>query len=254
MKVASLLFAIALAGASTVSSGQTKSTTEDADINLMGDTFKFNAKVERFTPSDSAAGATPVTAPRGSCFRISQELEKKDPADATKTIKFVRGTFRTGWRGLYSCSDRSELVGVDPDLSYDVPRQTILEDRDTTRFGWTYGILVAPFKYYWSEQSFSTGAAVGPYLGYRLYDRPGNSTVLAGAVGASTATVKTENADGTTTSSQKNGLTFALAYLFNIKRDFNVGFIGGWDVFSKSDDVPTSGKLWLSLSFGRKID
>jgi hypothetical protein len=246
-----------------------RAATEAANISTVGDYFKFNVDISQFRPTDPG---TEVTAPRGSCFRVSQELDEQDPSDPSKTRKIARGRFETGlfeggWfpRLLlppYLCKSKEALSAdtsgdaprINTALSYDVPRSMILEDRDRDRFGWTYGALVAPFKFYTKERQFSAGAAVGPYLGYRLHDRQGSSSVLAVAIGVATATVKTNNADGTSSDSNTTGLTAAVAYLLDIKGTFNVGLIAGWDYFSKSQNIANSGDLWLGLSFGYKAD
>jgi len=224
--------------------------TEAAGVNAVGDWFKFNVDVKGFKPSD---GGDEVTAPQGSCFRVSNEF-----ADSAGKA-MLRGRFETGHfsRGLwppYSCNDLKGSPAIKPSQSYDVAKRNVLEDYDRDRFGWTFGVLVAPVKYYVKPHEFSAGASVGPYLGYRLHDRQGSSNVLAISVGAATATVTTNNADGSTTSSNTTGLTVAAAYLVDIKGAFNVGLLAGTDIYSKSQNVPTSNKLWLGLSFGYNFE
>jgi len=46
----------------------------------------------------------------------------------------------------------------------------------------------------------------------------------------------------------------ALAYILDIKGTFNVGAVAGTDYYSKSQNIDSSGKLWLGLSFGYKLD
>ena len=41
-------------------------------------------------------------------------------------------------------------------------------------------------------------------------------------------------------------LTVAAAYLVDIKGAFNIGVLAGSDIYSKSQNVPTSNKLWLA--------
>jgi len=228
---------------------QKPSGTEAANVSTVGDYFKFNVEVKGFRPSDSTAAQ--LSAPQGSCFRVSGEFP--DPSNPSRQM--LRGRFETGHfpRGLwppYSCAD----LGFNTSLSYDVPKRTVLEDYDRDRFGWTYGVLVAPIKYYVKPHEFSAGASVGPYLGYRVHDRQGSSSVLAISIGAATATITTNNADGSSSSTNTTGLTLAGAYLVDIKGAFNVGLLAGTDIFSKSQNVPTSNKLWLGLSFGYKLE
>jgi hypothetical protein len=220
--------------------------TEAANISTVGDYFKFNVEVKGFKSSDSTGAE--VTAPQGSCFRVSNEFP--DPSGK----QMLRGRFESGNfpRGIwppYGCGD----LGFNTSLSYDVSKQLVLEDRDRNRYGWTYGVLVAPVKYYVKPHEFSAGASVGPYLGYRLHDRQGSSDVVALSVGASTATVTTNDANGSSSSSNTTGLTVAVAYIAEIKSTFNVGLLAGTDIYSKSQNVATSNKLWLGLSFGYKL-
>jgi hypothetical protein len=231
---------------------------EQAGITTVGDYFKFNTRVEGFRLS-SEKKPEEIPAPKGSCFRVSQELD--DPDNAGQ--KLARGIFVTGYlpRLLlppYRCLTEDELQKsdpkIDPALSYDVARRMILEDRDRNRFGWTYGALVVPFKFYTGEREFSAGATVGPYLGYRLYDRQGSSSVLALGIGLATVDVTTNNPDGTASSSNTTGMSAALAYLLEIKGVFRVGAVAGADYFSRSQNIATSGKLWLGLSFGYQLE
>jgi hypothetical protein len=220
--------------------------TEAANVSTVGDYFKFNVEVKGFKPSDATGGE--VTAPQGSCFRVSNEFP--DPSGKPMLRgRFESGNFPRGIWPPYGCSDLS----FNTSLSYDVSKQLVLEERDRNRYGWTYGLLVAPVKYYVKPHEFSAGASVGPYLGYRFHDRQGSSDVFAVSVGASTATVTTNNADGSSSSTNTTGLTVAAAYIVDIKGMFNVGLLAGTDIYSKSQNVPTSNKLWLGLSFGYKL-
>jgi hypothetical protein len=227
--------------------------TEAANINTIGDWFKFNTNLKGFTPSDGS-GPGAQTAPQGSCFRVAGEFP--DPKDSRSQI--LRGTFETGaaphawvWPP-YGCGDPKTLkdMKIDPALSYDVSKDLVMNGVDRTRYGWTYGVLVAPIKYYVKPREFSAGASVGPYLGYRVHDRNGASNVFALSVGAATATVKSTDATGSSTSSNTTGITVAAAYLVDIKGSFNLGFMAGTDFYSKSQNIETSNKLWLGLSFG----
>jgi len=231
--------------------------TEAANISTVGDWFKFNTNVTGFKESGKS-DSQPATAARSSCFRVSGEF--LDPSDPKKQI--MRGTFEVGrapHAGIwppYGCGE-PKVGDVDPKInsavSYDVPKDLVMNGVDRTRYGWTYGILVAPIKYYVKPREFSAGASVGPYLGYRVYERNGASNVIAVSVGAATATVKTVDSSGNSSSSNTTGLSVAVAYLANIKETFNIGVLAGTDLFSKSQNIETSNKLWLGISFGYNI-
>jgi hypothetical protein len=231
--------------------------TESPKFNTEGDYFKFNVNVKPFRASDADRKGD-VMAPKNSCFRVSEEFEEQDPADSTKKRKMVRGKFETGWFANvllppYRCKSKDSL-GFDPAWSYDVPKGLIMDERDRSRYGWTYGALVAPFKFYTKTREFSAGASVGPYLGYRVIDRPGSKSVVALSVGAATTNTTATDANGNTTNSNRTGVSYAFAYILDIKSDFNAGLIAGADYYSKSQNIPNSGKLWVGLSFGYKIN
>jgi|GEM_PF-5331036 len=268
--------------------GEKKVTTEAANVPLAGDWFRFNTRVDDIRDTDPArrsAGAVGLTAPKGTCFRVTTEVEE---GEGTNKRRYARGTFKSqgglwalvppwgcelppralkdkaqcegrGWRwdeGKKSCEPRSEdAIGarIDPEGPYDIPVE-MLNERDRYRLGWTYGVLVAPFKYYRDSQTFNAGATVGPYLGYRVFDRQGSATILGFGIGATSAVIKEKNANGNETDSTKTGLSMALALLIEFKNSFNVGLMIGRDYFSKSDTVPNSGKNWIGVSFGMKIN
>lgn len=226
--------------------------TTQAVTDWVGDYVIFNVDAARFVALGS--NGPEVIAPHGTCFRVYQEVEKPDPADGTKKITYLRGTFVTGWfprwpslMPPWKCP--SLLGDIKVYLPYEVQKKWLTEDLDRSRFGYTYGVLVAPFKYYRADRQFSAGASIGPYLGHRIHDRPGSSTVAAVSLGAASAIVKNE--DGS--SSTKTGMSVAIAALSQFK-DFNVGLIAGRDFFSKADNIPISGRVWLSVSLGKKLD
>ena len=251
-----------------------KVTTEASNMPLKGDYFQFKAKVSKFRLSDPSGSRSEVTAPKGACFRVSQEIPDVTQSDGSKSV-MARGTFVTGWDGWpfwewsygfftnlvlppYICAGGLELKAatslIDPDASYDVPKQMLISDRDRLRFGWTYGVLVAPFKYYPKTGEFNAGATVGPYLGYRLYDRPGAASVGALSIGTANATITVTDADGNKSSSTETGISTSVAWLVDVKNSFNVGFLAGKDYFSKSKNIPGSNKLWFSVSFGLNLN
>ena len=233
-------------------------TAEAANIPLVGDFFVFLADVDGFRRSDGLGEQ--VTAKRGTCFRVSQEIPAIESADGTEPA-ILRGTFATGlFPNLllppYGCPSRIGKTDkeIDSALSYDVSKNRILLERDRYRYGWTYGVLVAPFKYYAKEQNMSAGATVGPYLGYRFRDRQGESSVLATSIGLANSTVTVTNSDGSESAVSETGLSVALGYLFNVKGTFNAGILMGWDFYSKSKNIAESGDLWIGVSLGLNIN
>src|SRR5262245_7874585 len=124
MKLASLSFSFLLlvASATAIAQDSSKSTKEQENINLSGDTFKLRTNLG-FTkpPAGSPPTRSEVTAPKDSCFRVAREYEvAEDPKDTAKKTKYVRGTFRTGFHYIYTCKDKEGLTGVNDSDTYDI--------------------------------------------------------------------------------------------------------------------------------------
>jgi len=236
-------------------------TSEAKDMPLAGDWFKFKVEMDRVRDAEPTPSGTPpvmLKAPKGACFRVASEMEEGTGAD--KKV-YARGTFdrrdRFPWiLPPYGCATEADLEKADikPARPYLIQKDMILTERDRDRYGWTYGLLVAPFKYYRSTRTFDAGATVGPYLGYRMFDRQGASSVIAAGLGATSAKVRTQNADGSFTDETKTGVSIALAWISEFKNDFNVGLMVGRDLFTQSANVPNSGVNWISVSFGTRFD
>ncbi len=120
---------------------------------------------------------------------------------------------------------------------------------DRERSGWTYGVLVTPFKYYPGQKYFGANASIGGYLGYRVHDRQGVSDVIAVSAGPTTATVNTGN--GTT---NQTGATLAFTWLTEIKNSFVVGVLVGRDYFSATSNYQYNGATWIGINFGLKAN
>jgi hypothetical protein len=229
-------------------------TTTISDVSLEGDTFILKSNLPGFArPGDKLPGS--LTAMKDACFYVSSE--RADPDDPAQKRRITTGSFKKGWgpNGRFhppytTCPEN--IGDVVPDEIYEIQHDTLFY-ADRWRYGLTGGVLVAPFKFYLSTHNFSAGASVGPYVGYRFRDDPTSQSVLAFSLGLTSATVKTNNPDGTSTTTEKNGVSTALALIFEFKRNFSTGVMIGWDFFSKSDDIPNAGKPWLSISLGAKL-
>lgn len=248
-------------------------TTEAENMPLAGDWFKLKADIAvahaGLHKNKDDVPATTLRIPAGTCFRVTTELDESTNGEKTKV---ARGTFAKAEWGIgsvlppYNCKSLKDaestrvvkagpelgVAAVDDDLSYDIPSETLVSTTDRYRFGWTYGLMVAPFKYYRKARTFDAGAQVGPYIGYRVWDRPGSSTVLAFGIGATSAKVKTVNGN-TTTEDTKTGISWAFGILNEFKNSFSVGVLWGADMFSSADAVPKNGAHWIAVSIGYKL-
>lgn len=230
-------------------------STEAANISYVGDYFHFLVEAPGFTPM---TGGDATTVPANSCFRVDVD----SPGSTKVNGKFVSLNSEAPSANLLKHAILNKCAGlekVDPsqpqsnkypptDKEYTVDK-AVFDNYSRERYGWTYGVLAAPFKYYPGQSQFSSSISIDAYLGYRIHDRQGSSTVLAFAAGPAFATVKTANGN-----SNINGASIAVALLSEIKRSFNVGVILGCDFFSKADGYALSGRPYLGINFGIKAD
>ncbi|WP_172570917.1 hypothetical protein [Vibrio fluvialis] len=119
-----------------------------------------------------------------------------------------------------------------------------------SKFGWQYGALIAPYKYYTSNGDLSGGATIAPYFGWRLNIEPINFSFTP-ILFAGPTMVNVEKSDGS--DSNVFGVSVGTGLLLELHKEFNMGFVLGYDVVSKSEDFDNNGRPWLSVSFGYKF-
>lgn len=252
---------------------QTSTITPHKDDSLQGDYLELLAHVPNFR---SQRTDSVITAPPHACFRVNHDTGKDEPKDAklygtfvgTQDIFWLKQFFIDGMIGdcsdvgkdrrkanLDSASVTSQYREIQHE-EYVIDKNELIDHYDYVRYGFTYGVMATPFKYYPGSGVMESRSTIGGYLGYRLHERPGVSNVLAIAVGPTTATLHTPAANGaaTPTTSTANGTTIALAWLGEFKGEFTTGVIAGWDFFSKTDNVPNNGSVWLGITLGYKVD
>jgi hypothetical protein len=121
----------------------------------------------------------------------------------------------------------------------------------TYRAGFRYGALIVPFKMQLSAGKALTGSAsLGGYLGYQdpVGDIGVNFTpVLFGGL----SNISTSATTGSTTTSQTvAGLSYGGGILFDIKDDFHIGFVLGFDHVSSAQKYQFNDKPWVSFEIG----
>lgn len=252
---------------------QASTITPDKGDSFQGDYVELQASTPNFV---SKRTGSVITAPPHACFRVNRDTGKDDPKDAKlygtfvgeSDIFWLKQLFIDGMVG--DCSDvgkdhrkngqKAEAAAVENSYrtfqheEYVINKSELIDNYDYVRYGYTYGVMATPFKYYPVKGVLESRSTIGGYLGYRLHDRPGISNVIAIAVGPTTATFNTTAANGTNTTTTANGATIALAWLGQFKSEFTTGVIAGWDFFSKSDNVPNNAKVWIGLTLGYKVD
>jgi hypothetical protein len=127
---------------------------------------------------------------------------------------------------------------------------------DHLRYGFTYGVLITPFKYYFmgngAKHHIAGQTNVGGYIGYRIYERPGISNVLAFSAGPVKTTADAVDSSGNKSTVDANGASVALAWLGEFKGRFIVGVMFGKDFYEKPDgaDIPINAKTWVGINLG----
>jgi len=132
------------------------------------------------------------------------------------------------------------------------------------RYGWAYGALTMPYKYYPSDKSFVAGVPIGAYLGWRM-GRAGSGVTLAGAltlsqVKAETVDPKVLDGDGKPTvtgTADVAALSAAVGVVFDVSKEpgtkaFKAGLFVGKDRITHSPtiDYKHSGKTWFAVQIG----
>ncbi|MGA2782616.1 MAG: hypothetical protein ABSF13_11975 [Smithella sp.] len=124
--------------------------------------------------------------------------------------------------------------------------------KNHSRFGLTYGTLVVPFKYHlYGSKEFNGDSTVGPYLGYRFDKNTwwGIDLKLVGFAGASAIKVN-QTVNGNATTQTLAGFSYGGGLISEIKHEFQMGLIFGWDQVSDSAKYEDNGKLWVAFGLG----
>lgn len=141
-----------------------------------------------------------------------------------------------------------------------------LSDHGASRFGWAYGALVMPYKYYSSTRSFVAGIPLGGYLGWRL-GQTGSGIMLAAALTLSQVQAETLDPDAVDEQGQPEtrvtgnvsteALSAAVGVMFDVTkapkgRPFKAGFFVGQDWVNESATLryTNNRKTWIAIQLG----
>ncbi len=131
-------------------------------------------------------------------------------------------------------------------------RQDRIESLNPVRKGLTYGALMVPYKYHrGGEKGFSSAASLGGYLGYRI-DRTGFTgfeTNFIGFFGGANVAVP-ETTGGTTSLSNRTGVSYGVGILATVKDEFQIGLVVGRDRIDDAANYVRNGRTWVALSLG----
>jgi hypothetical protein len=129
-----------------------------------------------------------------------------------------------------------------------------VEKMPHSRYGWTMGGLIVPFKYQTSDKSFSGSTSIGPYVGYRFQSNSGSVTPVISAGWVSNIPVSTGTGTQTTSAS---GFSWSAGVIFSVDKGSRIqfGVLAGQDRVGSSAPNPYKyeGDTWLSMAIGYKV-
>lgn len=223
--------------------------TKNADDDFFGDRISFPVNIrgqlyDTKKPPNERLGEA-VCIPAGTALRV-----------ANNSV----GTEEKKGRVVYLSAFRDRLPQCDqaPNTAekYLAKEKIFLAEEEFTgvghdRFGYTYGGLVVPFKYHVTgSKEFRAGSAIGPYVGYR-FDRNTIGLGMKAIAFAALSTVAVEQTvDGETKTQSLSGFSYGLGLIGQVKGDFQMGLVIGWDRVSKSANYADNNKAWVAITAG----
>jgi hypothetical protein len=229
--------------------------TKNADADFFGDRISFPVNVrgqlyDTKKPPAERLGDT-ICIPAGTALRVS---------DNSVSIKLGADTPERKGRIVHLSAFRDRLPQCDQapnSTEKSIAKEKIFLPEEEfanvglDRFGFTYGGLVVPFKYHVNgSKEFRAGSAIGPYIGYR-FDRNTIGLGMKAIAFAALSTVAVEQTvDGQTKTQSLSGFSYGLGLIGQVKGDFQMGLVIGWDRVSKSANYADNGKTWVALTAG----
>jgi hypothetical protein len=291
-----IFWVVGLFGASVtaICYGDGSSTTAQipasGDAVKAGDIIKFRSAAPIFDESFGSAPATELCAPPRSVFEV-QSISTA-PANGAKssapssapvpvTTQIVYGAFPTeNWfqKFLHLFPNQpSNQPAKTPNstgpcngyvsVSADVPYKFDASNLGATlvqRGGFTWGALVIPYKYYFTDKSFKGNPSTVAFAGYEGWF-PGVSLALVGSAGigvapssssptSSSGAGASPSGGSTPTSSNDSSTsatyTVALGAIATFGGSMKAGLMCGRDYQSNASGFKYNNKTWLALSIG----
>lgn len=214
-----------------------------------GDRIKLRSNVSGLTPLNGGSGKKAST---DTCLRVTRVNE-----DGGVTVVVERGS------GLLSgtCQDpKSATDAVEIGDTYRISADQ-LRNASYARYGWIYGPMVVPFKYFPHDRSFEPSQSLGMYMGYRTswFESRGLSWVAS----AGLATMKVSQvADDPTSPGNKvtkentvAGYSLAGGILFDLTTEAKpvvAGLLIGRDFVGRNSALPYvhDNRTWIALQIG----
>ncbi|GAB5605823.1 hypothetical protein [Sideroxyarcus sp. TK5] len=260
------------ASAQAVAASSVPATAPSDEYDWKGDKVQLLVDVTKIKKSADESGD--YFAPESTIFTVSNDDKKTNkltvkflnvkPGDGqnvhvepTDELPLFSKIFAgLGWKYVTADKDRVASDGsqpVDTHGAYVLDKAAV-ENIPHTRYGWTFGALIVPFKYQLSDKSFGGSSTIGPYVGYRFQDNQGAVTPVVSAGWVNNIPVALANGGGTI---NRSGFSWAAGVIFSIDKGtgFQAGVLVGQDRLGSNAAAPYQyeGKYWLSLSVGYKF-
>ena len=205
--------------------------------------------------ADNGAGASPKASPADTQI-IKGVLPSKGPGLFHRNQKL----------GAYATNIAASPACIKAIVDADIPYQFTADDLAnvyTQRMGFTWGAMVIPYKFYFTDKSFKSNPSTVAFVGYEGY-APGVSLAGVLALGpgltsnsqSSNASSGTAGGSGTSTSSQTttsgNSVTYTAAtgFIVTFGGSIKAGLLFGRDWEGSGSGFKYENKTWMALSVG----
>jgi hypothetical protein len=214
----------------------------------VGDRIKLRSNMSGLTPTSGASGNR---ASAGTCLRVTRLN-----ASNGITVAVEDGT------GLLSGTCQSP-AGTNPVAVGDVYTISTeqLKSASYARYGWIYGPMIVPFKYFPHDRSFEPSQSLGMYMGYRTswFESRGLSWVASAGLATMKASQVVDDPDkpGSKTTKENTiaGYSIAGGVLFDLTREakpFVAGLLVGRDFVGRNSALTYAhdNRNWIALQIG----
>lgn len=218
----------------------TKVAATSAPGNFVGDCIRVDG-----VPAGMDAAS-------GDHYVVTSQRTSGNDEDTLLTVVKARKRGLLGTGQTFTCGS---LGGATKELSANA-----LLDAGARRYGFAFGALALPYKYFHKESAFVTGIPVGLYAGYR-WGQIGSAFTLA--VGATIGSVKADTLDANdktkvTGSAEVTAIGTTVGFIFDIAkarntRPFKIGLFYGSDRVSsdqKTIRYAYNKRPWFAFQVG----
>ncbi len=203
----------------------------------------------------------------GDCFQLVESdgseatyaVTQQEPAGGDMKLTLVQGSVSlVPVPGKFGCKP-AVMIGDPTNKTHGE-----LMKRGARRYGWAYGALTMPYKYYTGSKGFQAGVPIGGYLGYRVGQMGSGYTA---AVALTLSQVKADTLDPDTLDAEGRptvtghtdvaALSWALGLVFDVGKDpttkaFKAGVFVGRDRVNTSPSISYkhNGKTYIAVQLG----